>query len=109
LDAATDTKQNLPVRKHPIPLSKLPSTKEQMTKNPKEVGAMGNKSSVPLYLSIPEEYKEKLVIMAAKQNIKNPKRIATASALGREIICHFLDKMESEVRRGEYEQEDNNQ
>ena len=56
---------------------------------------MGNKSSVPLYLSIPEEYKDKLVIMAAKQNIKNPKRIATASALGREIICHYLDNLDA--------------
>jgi len=34
--------------------------------------------------------------MAARKNLENPDRVTSASQIGREIICAFLDKHDSE-------------
>jgi hypothetical protein len=47
---------------------------------------------VPLMLSLPEDYRNKLRVMAAEMNLKNPRQVVTAASLGRKIIMDFLDK-----------------
>ena len=41
-------------------------------------------------LSLPEEYRNSLRVMAAEMNLKDPSRIVTAASLGRKIIMDFL-------------------
>ena len=57
---------------------------------------MSNRKQVPLMLSIPKEYRDKLRTMAARENLDNPDKVTSASQIGREIICAFLDKHDSE-------------
>ena len=57
---------------------------------------MSDRKQVPLMLSIPKEYRDKLRTMAARKNLENPDKVTSASQIGREIICAFLDKHDSE-------------
>ena len=63
---------------------------------------MSNKRQVPLMLSIPEEIRDRLRIMAAEKNLKNPSRVTSASTIAKEIVCEFLQGSE---RKGEPENE----
>ena len=53
---------------------------------------MTHNRQVPLMLSLPEEYRDKLRVMVAEMNLKNPSRIVTAASLGRKIIMDYLEK-----------------
>jgi len=57
---------------------------------------MAKRKQVPLMLSIPKEYRDKLRPMAARKNLENADKVTSASQIGREIICAFLDKHDSE-------------
>jgi hypothetical protein len=52
-----------------------------------------NNKKVQLNLYVPEEYRDLLQRMAAERMMKNPKRSATASKIGAEIICEYLEKL----------------
>jgi len=58
---------------------------------------MAKEEKVSVTISIDKSYKDKLRIMAAEQNLKNPDKVASASTLAKEIICKYLDKLTSEV------------
>jgi len=60
---------------------------------------MSKSKQVPLMLSIPKEYRDKLRTMAARKNLENPDKVTSASQIGREIICDFLDKHNSDSGR----------
>ena len=48
---------------------------------------------VQLNLYVPEEYRDQLQRMAAERMLENPKRSATASKIGAEILCEYLEKL----------------
>ena len=48
---------------------------------------------VQLNLYVPEKYRDMLQRMAAERMLKNPKRSATASRIGAEILCEYLEKL----------------
>ena len=62
---------------------------------------MGTKK-VQLNLYILEQYRDMLQRLAAERMLKNPKRSATASRIGAEIICEFLER----VKKGNVKDED---
>jgi len=51
---------------------------------------------VPLMLSVPQEIRDLLRIMAAKENLKNPGQVTSAAQIGRKIICQYLAEMQPE-------------
>ena len=53
---------------------------------------MKNKK-VQLNLYIPEEHRDMLQRLAGERMLKNPKRSASASKIGAEIICEYLDRL----------------
>ena len=50
---------------------------------------------VSLTLSIPKAYRDNLRMMAARQNLHDPDKRTSASTIAREIICEYIDHMES--------------
>jgi hypothetical protein len=56
---------------------------------------MKENKQVQLMLSIPKSFRDKLRTMAAEQNLENPDQVTSASTLAREIICEYLDQIES--------------
>ena len=54
---------------------------------------MTSKRAVPLMLSIPKEYRDQLRRLAARQNVKDPDQVTSASTIARHILCESLDRM----------------
>jgi hypothetical protein len=50
---------------------------------------------VSITLSIPKAYRDNLRMMAAKQNLHDPDKRTSASTIAREIICEYIDHIES--------------
>ena len=50
---------------------------------------------VQLNLYVPEKYRDMLQRIAGARMLKNPKRSATASKIGAEILCEYLNKLEN--------------
>ena len=46
-----------------------------------------------LNVYIPEEFRDMLQRLAGQRMINDPKRSATASKIGAEIICKYLEKL----------------
>jgi len=59
---------------------------------------MPENKPVPLMLSIPKSFRDKLRKMAAEQNLKDPDQVTSASTIAREIICAFFDNLEAGSR-----------
>jgi hypothetical protein len=45
-------------------------------------------------LSIPKECRDRLREIAARENLKNPDHVTSASTIAREIICTYLDEVD---------------
>ena len=45
---------------------------------------------VPMMISLPKEYRDKLRTMAAEQNLMNPDQVTSAATIAKEIICGHL-------------------
>ena len=60
---------------------------------------MKNYHNVPFMISIPQEYRDLLHIMAAQQKLLNPSVNVTAARVGREIIVKHLESMNQENRQ----------
>ena len=58
---------------------------------------MSENKHVPLMLSIPKAYRDRLRTMAAEQNLKNPDQVTSASTIAKEIICRQIDQLLSEA------------
>jgi len=56
---------------------------------------MKENKPVPLMLSIPKRFRDKLRIMAAELNLKNPDLVTSASTIAREIVCAYFDNREA--------------
>ncbi len=57
---------------------------------------------VPMMISLPKEYRDKLRTMAAEQNLKNLDRVTSAATIAKEIICeHLAMGRESEIKEAE--------
>jgi hypothetical protein len=60
---------------------------------------MAKTKLVPMMISLPKEYRDKLRTMAAEQNFKNPDQVTSAATITKEIICDHLSKdQESEIK-----------
>ena len=46
-----------------------------------------------MMLSIDKEYRDRLRILAAEQNLKDPCQVKTASGIARDIVCEYLDQL----------------
>ncbi len=63
---------------------------------------MPENKPVPLMLSIPKSFRDKLRKMAAELNLKNPDQVTSASTIAKEIICEHLSMgRESETKEAE--------
>ena len=57
---------------------------------------------VPMMISLPKEYRDRLRTMAAEQNLKNLDRVTSAATLAKEIICEHLSMNQaSEIKKTE--------
>jgi hypothetical protein len=54
---------------------------------------------VQLNLYVPEHYRDMLQRLAAERMLNDPRSSATASKIGAEIICEYLEKL-GETERG---------
>ena len=50
---------------------------------------------VSITISIAKRYRDRLRIIAAGRNYENPNQITSASTIAREIVCEYLDQIES--------------
>jgi hypothetical protein len=55
---------------------------------------MSQSKQVPLMISLPPEARDKLRILAAEQNMRNPNRVSTAAGIARELILEGIEKIE---------------
>ena len=51
---------------------------------------MAKSKLVPMMISLPKEYRDKLRTMAAEQNFRNTDQVTSASTIAKEIICERL-------------------
>ncbi len=58
---------------------------------------MKTKKKVQLNLFILQSYKNLLTRIAAERMLKNPGKSITASRIGAEILCEYLDRMGKET------------
>ena len=54
---------------------------------------------VQLNLYVPEQHRDMLQKMAAERMLKDPRRSVSASKVGAEIICEYLENLESNKTR----------
>jgi len=62
---------------------------------------MAMEAGVPLMITIPKGARDRLREIAARRNLQNLDEVATASGIGREIICDFLSKLEEDRARAD--------
>ena len=61
---------------------------------------MAKSKLIPMMISLPKEYRDKLRTMAAEQNFKNPEQVTSAATIAKEIICEYLSiDQESEIKK----------
>ena len=58
---------------------------------------MEKEKKVSITISINKQYRDRLRMIAAEQNLNNPDKVTSASTLAKKIICEHLDKLTSEV------------
>ena len=51
---------------------------------------------VPLTLSLPQNLKDRLRVLAAEKNLNNPTEYNSISSIAREAFSKYFEKMESE-------------
>jgi hypothetical protein len=56
---------------------------------------MPENKPVPLMLSIPKSFRDKLRIMAAEQNLRDQDQVTSASTIAKEIVCAYFDNVEA--------------
>jgi len=60
---------------------------------------MAKSKLVPMMISLPKEFRDKLRTMAAEQNFANPDQVTSAATIAKEIICEHLSiDQESKVK-----------
>ena len=51
---------------------------------------MAKSKLVPMMISLPKEYRDRLRTMAAEQNFRNPDQVTSAATIAKKIICEYL-------------------
>jgi hypothetical protein len=59
---------------------------------------MPENKPVPVMLSIPKRFRDKLRIMAAELNLKNPNQVTSGSTIAKEIVCAYFDNRDAESK-----------
>ena len=52
---------------------------------------MSNSGNVPLMISLPQPYRDRLRKLAAEHNLSHPDEVLSAARIGRDIIVQHLD------------------
>jgi len=70
---------------------------------------MKKSNLVPMMISLPKEYRDKLRTMAAEQNFVNPDQVTSAATIAKEIIVEHLSidresKLKEEIGGSKNEQ-----
>jgi len=52
---------------------------------------------VPLMLTVPKEFRDRLRQMAAERNLQNPNKVVAASTIARELLVESLSEIESQA------------
>ena len=61
---------------------------------------MAKSKLVPMMISLPKEFRDKLRMMAAEQNFINTDSVTSAATIAKEIICkHLSIDQESETKK----------
>jgi hypothetical protein len=55
---------------------------------------MTQNRQVPMMISLPPEVRDKLRILAAEQNMRNPMRVTAAATIAREYILEGIERIE---------------
>jgi hypothetical protein len=61
---------------------------------------MAKSKLVPMMISLPKEYRDKLRTMAAEQNFNNPDQVTSAATIAKEIICDRLSMDQESKEKG---------
>jgi hypothetical protein len=61
---------------------------------PRRIATMRSSKQVPLMISLPPEARDKLRILAAEQNMRNPMRVTAAATIAREFILKGIERIE---------------
>ena len=56
---------------------------------------MSRNRQVPMMISLSQAARDKLRILAAEQNLRNPNRVTSAATIAREMILEGIEKIES--------------
>lgn len=62
-----------------------------------------------MMLSLPQEARDKLRILAAEQNLRNPNRVTAAATIARELVLEGIErieKMEAGLKPVSFEEEE---
>jgi hypothetical protein len=59
---------------------------------------MGESQNATLLVTLPKPYLHILRKMASEQTFNNPNKKMSAAGLGREIICQFVDNLDTEIK-----------
>ena len=63
---------------------------------------MAKSKLVPMMISLPKEFRDKLRTMAAEQNLMNPDQVTSAATIAKEIICEHLSmRPSSKIKKSE--------
>jgi len=63
---------------------------------------MAKSKLVPMMISLPKEYRDKLRTLAAEQNFRNPDQVTSAATIAKQIICeHLALDRESKIKESE--------
>jgi hypothetical protein len=71
---------------------------------------MNQTKQVPMMISLPPEARDKLRILAAEQNLRNPNRVTAAATIARELVLEGIEKiekMEAALKPGAIQKEAN--
>jgi len=55
---------------------------------------MTKSKSMPMMISLPKEARDKLRIMAAERNMKNPDQVTSAATIAKELILEGIERVE---------------
>jgi hypothetical protein len=60
----------------------------------RRIAKMNQNKQVPMMISLPPEARDKLRILAAEQNLRNPNRVTAAATIARELVLEGIEKIE---------------
>ncbi len=51
---------------------------------------MAKSKLVPMMISLPKEYRDRLRTLAAEKNLRDPDQVTSGASIAKEILCDYL-------------------